>query len=129
MLLVIACSSAPKKIPLAETRLLAANSQTLGVIEQQIATKKTEQDILEQRLYETKEKSAQSPKDETLKSQVLRMEKENALSQAELAVLIARHQLEAARLLKRPDLAEYEKALAKQEEEANERRKELAGGR
>lgn len=129
MLLAIACSSAPKKIPLAETRLLAASSPTLGAIEQQIATKKTEQDILEQRLYEAREKSAQSPKDEALKNQVSRLEKENALSQAELAVLIARHQLEAARLLKRPDISEYEKALAKQEEEANERRKELAGGR
>lgn len=129
LLFVSACSSGPKPIPFAQTRVLASANPPLAALEQQIATKKVEQDSLEQRLSELEEKRAQSPKDDNLKKQLDRLEKENALCQAELAALIGRHQLESARLLKRPDVAEHEKTVAKLNESVTERRAALTGGK
>ena len=127
LLAIAACSSTPKTIPLAQTRALAAANPGLGALEQQIATKKSEQDALEQRQYELAEKSAQSPKDENVKRQLERLEKENALCQAELAALIGRHQLQSARILQRSDVAEREKAVVKLDEAVAERRTALQG--
>ena len=124
-----ACSSGPKPIPFAQTRALASAHPPLADLEQQIATKKVEQDSLEQRLVELEEKRLQSPKDENLKKQLDRLEKENALCQAELAALIGRHQLESARLLKRPDVEAHEKTVTKLNEKVTERRNALAGGK
>ncbi|GAB4430835.1 MAG: hypothetical protein OHK0011_13590 [Turneriella sp.] len=129
LLHAVACSSAPKTIPLAQTRALAAANPGLVALEQQIATKKAEQDALEQRQSELAEKSAQAPKDENLKRQLERLEKENALCQAELASLIGRHQLESARLLQLPDLAEREKIVTKLDDSVKERRAALQRGK
>ncbi|MFZ5630232.1 MAG: hypothetical protein ACOY5B_13960 [Spirochaetota bacterium] len=129
LLFMAACSSAPKTIPLVQTRALTAANPGLGALEQQIATKKTEQDVLEQRQSELAEKSAQSPKDENLKRQLDRIERENALCQAELAALIGRHQLQSARILQRADVAAHEKAVAKLDETVAERRAALQGGK
>lgn len=129
LLHAVACSSTPKTIPLAQTRTLAAANPGLGALEQQIAAKKAEQDALEQRQSDLAEKSAQAPKDENLKRQLERLEKENKLCQAELASLIGRHQLESARLLKMPDVAEREKTVTKLDESVKERRAALQGGK
>lgn len=129
LLIIPACSSTPKPIPLVQTRALAAANPGLGALEQQIATKKAEQDVLEQRQSELTEKSAQSPKDENLKRQLDRLEKENALCQAELAALIGRHQLQSARILQRSDIAAHEKAVAKLDEAVADRRNALQGGK
>lgn len=121
-----ACSSGPQPIPYSATRVLAAKSPALATLEQQIAAKKNEQDKLEERLGEAEGRIAQNQKDESLKKQRDRIEKENELCQAELAALIARHQLESARALNRVDIAEHEKAVAKQDEAVADRRKALA---
>lgn len=129
LLVFSACSSAPKPIPLAQTRALAATNPGLGVLEQQIATKKAEQDVLEQRQAELAEKSAETPKEENLKRQLERLERENGLCQAELAALIGRHQLQSARILQRGDVAAHEKAVAKLDEAVAERRTALKEGK
>ncbi len=129
ILVILDCSSGPRPIPISQTRALSAAHPTLAALEQQIATKKTEQDALELRLSQMSEQREQSPKDEKLKQQLERLEKENALCQAELAALIGRHQLESARLLKRPDVAEHENAVEKLNATVAERRTALAGGK
>jgi len=84
-----------------------------------------EQDALDTRMLELKEKIVAAPKDEILKRQQDRLEKETALCQAELAELVGRHQLESAKLLKKPDIEAHEKTVTKLTETVADRRKVL----
>jgi len=122
---LLACNSSPKPIPFAATRSLTANSPTLTALETQIASKMNEQDALDTRMLELKEKIVAAPKDEILKRQQDRLEKETALCQAELAELVGRHQLESAKLLKKPDIEAHEKTVTKLTETVADRRKVL----
>lgn len=124
--MLLACNSAPKPIPFAATRSLAASSPTLTALEAQIAAKMNQQDALDARTLELRDKITIAPKDETLKRQQDRLEKETALCQAELAELIGKHQLESAKLLKKPDIEAHEKTVAKLAETVADRRKALA---
>lgn len=126
LLFAAACSSGPQPIPYSATRVLVAKSPVLAALEPQIAAKKIEQDRLEERLTDAEGRATQNGKDENLKKQLSLIAKENELCQAELAALISRHQLESARALNRLDIAEHEKAVAKQDEVVANRRKALA---
>lgn len=129
LLMTVYCSSGPKPIPFAATRTLAASSPTIAALEQSIATKKAEQDLLEQKLAALEAEHAQKSEDAILKQKLDKAQRESALCQAELAALIGRHQLESAKVLKRTDIAEREKIVAGLDETVAERRKDLAGGK
>lgn len=122
----MACNSAPQPIPFFETRALAASSSTLSKIEEQIVAKKAEQDTLDIQLHELDDKIKKDDKNEALKKQRSRLEKEQELREAELGALIGRHQLEAARLLKKTDIEAREKTVVKLDEKVADKQKALA---
>lgn len=129
IILTAHCNSAPKPIPFAATRSLAANSPAIAALEQSIATKKAEQDMLEQKLVAIEAEHAQKSDDAIVKQKLDRARRESALCQAELAALIGRHQLESAKALKRTDIAEREKVVSRLDETVAERRKDLSGSK
>ncbi|MBX3723460.1 MAG: hypothetical protein KF713_16575 [Turneriella sp.] len=98
-------------------------------LEENIAKKKTEQDSLEIRRLHLEEKLAANAKDESLQKEKDKLEKETVLCQAELAALIGQHQVESAKLLKRADVADYEKIASKLDEAVAERRKAMTEGK
>ncbi|MBV6494630.1 MAG: hypothetical protein LDLANPLL_02664 [Turneriella sp.] len=120
------CSSAPPPIPYSSTRTLSKTSPTLLAIEEQIVQEKSKQDKIENQLLDVESRISQNSKDEKLVKEKQRLEKENELSQAELALLIGKHQLEAARILKKNDINAREKEIAKLNEKVVEKRKALA---
>ena len=125
-ILVTACKSAPRPIPFTQTRALVAESPRLAAIERQIAARKVEQDALDQKYREMAEQAETLPADEGIKKREKHAMKERELCEAELALLINQHQLEAAKLLKRPDIAEREKIVADSESTVANKRRELA---
>ena len=112
----------------AATRAIVASSPALLDLEKQIAAKKNEQDRLEAEGISLEDKIAAAPKDEDLPKQSKMLEKRRALCEAELAALIGRHQLEAAKALKKPELPKYEEKVKDLDEKVSERRQALAEG-
>lgn len=126
--ITIACSSGPQPIPYAATKLLAASHPALNTLEENISKKKAEQDALEAKAIELNQQKEKAKDDQKIKDAISKNEKERALCESELSLLIAEHQLEAARLLKKDDIAAYEKTVSKRKEAVEENRKRLQAG-